>query len=128
MSAEPFEASVAVSKGIKPIANAGWVVIADGQVRLFDGKGNVLSKGPTTTTFAKSRKMTMGSGMSVWIGGEKYTLSPGSGNRPQGVVVSLHNPGLGIGASVVSHGRAFAKEFYAALEAAGGTLGAPAGS
>jgi len=122
---EPFEASVAVSKGVKPLANGGWVTIAHGQIRLFDGNGNLVSEGPTSTTYAKARKMTMGSGMSVWIGGEKYTLSPGSGNRPKGVVISLHNPGAGAGAAVVAHGRAFAKQFYAALEAAGGKLGSP---
>ena len=120
-----FEASVAIWKGVKPIANGSWVMVAAGQIRLFDGKGRLMGEGPRLTTYAKPRRMTMGIGMSVWIGGEKYMLSPGSGNRPEGVVVSLHNPGVGAGAAAVAHGQSFAMEFYAALEKAGGNLGSP---
>jgi hypothetical protein len=117
----PFEASVAISKGVKPIANGGWLWLGDGQLRLFDGKGEIVAEAPTDRVWAKGKLATMGSGVALWVGEDKFMISPGSGNRPAFFVPT----GAGIGASSVAHGRKFAKELYAALEAAGGHLGKP---
>ena len=77
---------------------------------------------PASNVWAKGRRGTMGSGVSFWLGSEKYMVSPGSGNRPDRVVVPS---GVALGAASVLHGRDFAKQLYAALEAAGGHIGKP---
>ena len=116
---EPFEASVAISQGVKPIANGGWLTLADDTLSLVDTDGQPVASGPVAEVWAKPRIGTMGSGISVWVGGNKYMISPGSGNRPGGLIAANR------AASVVAHGRKFGKAFLAALEAAGGHIGKP---
>lgn len=118
---EPFGTSVAISKSMKPISNNGWLQIADGQVQLYDGKGEVLAEAPASQVWAKSNIATMGAGISLWIGEQKYMVSQGSGSRPGFVAFS----GAGVGSNAVANGRKFGKVLFAALEAAGGHHGKP---
>jgi hypothetical protein len=117
-----FEASVAISRGVKPISNGGWLTLTNGHVTLFDGKGNIVARASTDQVWAKRKLGTMGTGVQLWVGEEKFVIGPGSGDRPEG----MNGPsGAAVGSKAIAHGRAFAKEFYAALEAAGGRLGKP---
>lgn len=127
MDLNDYEASVAIWRGMRPVANGGWVSLKDGHFQLFDGKGRVLTEAPASEVWAKGKGLTMNSGTSTWVSGEKFMLSPGSGNRPKGLRLTPDGGGGAIGAAVVAHGIAFGAEFMEALEAHGGHRGKPTG-
>jgi hypothetical protein len=110
-----FDARVAISKGVKPIANGGRVLMANSWLELYDTKGNLVARGPLADVWAKKRPGTWGSGVSLWIGTDKFMISRGT-TSATGLLVG------GASAKVLS-GRAFSREFLAALEAAGAHLG-----
>lgn len=121
--AAPFEASVAIWKGVKPVANSGWLAMGGGHFSLFDGKGRALVQVPTDEVWATKSRFTMGSGVSLRIRGDHYMISPGSGQRPAGLAEVMTASSIAGSSVLLALGRMFAGEFYAALETAGGHLG-----
>lgn len=109
-----FDAIAAISKGVKPIAIGGRVALTGGLIELYDDDGRWVAGGPVSEAWAKKRFGTWGSGVSLWIGSDKFTISPGAW------ALDLST---GKASTTVLDGRAFSRDLLSALEAAGGHIG-----
>ncbi|UYM03909.1 hypothetical protein [Solicola gregarius] len=69
-----------IGRGLKPLAQHGFVVIENGSITLYDSKQQPIHGGPLSETTAKKVPMTGGKSLSVNIAGEKFNVSPGWGD------------------------------------------------
>jgi hypothetical protein len=100
-----YSATSQIGKGVKPLAQNGQVVIANGLLTLRDSKGNEIVAAPVDEVTAKSPWYAMGNGTKVTIAGTSYFLS----------LKSLAGAAIQQGAIGIFVGRKRTKAFTAAL-------------
>jgi len=83
--------------GMKPLAQHGQVVIAQGMLTLYGTKGDVIDSAPLANVEVKKSKLVMGQGVFVQINGKKYFLSVGHG---AGVIGPMGEPGSQMAMSI----------------------------
>ncbi|MGP3971778.1 hypothetical protein [Streptomyces sp. 6N223] len=82
---------VQIGKGMRPIAQHGFVTIEQGVLTLLDSDRQPIDSAPVTKIHASRRGITGGTVVSLTLNGEKYNVSPGWGARRP----SLPIPGFG---------------------------------
>jgi len=98
--------------GMKPLAQHGWVVIADGVLTLYGSKGDVIDQAHLVQVEVKKARVTMGQSVYVTLNGTRYSVSVGHGARQLGPI--------GGGAAQMGDSRAGTSGFVAAFEALSG--------
>jgi hypothetical protein len=68
-----------IGKGLRPLAQHGYVVIDRGTLTLLGSDRQPIASAPLTSVSAHKVRMTRGQTLSLTMGGEKYNVSPGWG-------------------------------------------------
>ena len=68
-----------IGKGLKPLAQHGFVVIDRGTLTLLGSDQQMIARAPLSAVSAHKVRMTRGQTLSLTMGGEKYNVSPGWG-------------------------------------------------
>ncbi len=68
-----------IGKGLKPLAQHGYVVIGGGTLSLLGSDQQPIASAPLTAVSARKVRMTRGQTLSLTMGGEKFNVSPGWG-------------------------------------------------
>ena len=68
-----------IGKGLKPLAQHGYVVIGQGTLSLLGSDQQTIASAPLSSVSAHKVRMTRGQTLSLTMGGEKFNVSPGWG-------------------------------------------------
>ena len=68
-----------IGKGLKPLAQHGYVVIRQGVLSLLGSDQQPIASAPLSSVSAHKVRMTRGQTLSLTMGGEKFNVSPGWG-------------------------------------------------
>lgn len=68
-----------IGKGVKPLAQHGYVVIGQGTLTLLGSDQQMIATAPLASVSAHKVRMTRGQTLSLTMGGEKFSVSPGWG-------------------------------------------------
>jgi hypothetical protein len=68
-----------IGKGLKPLAQHGYVVIDHGTLTLLGSQEQPIASAPLPQISAKKSSMSLGQAVSVSMNGEHYNVSPGWG-------------------------------------------------
>ena len=98
--------------GMKPLAQHGWVVIADGVLTLYGSNRDVIDQAHLAQVEVKKARLTMGQTVFVTLDGTRYSVAVGHGARQMGP--------LGGGGAQMADSIAGTKGFVAAFEALSG--------
>jgi hypothetical protein len=72
---------VQIGKGLKPLAQHGHVVIDCGMLTLLGSNRETIATVPLSSVSAAKVRFTRGQTLSLTLGGEKYNVSPGWGEK-----------------------------------------------
>ncbi|WP_326599335.1 hypothetical protein [Streptomyces sp. NBC_01803] len=72
---------VQIGKGIRPLAQHGYVVVEDGVLELLGSRGRVIESAPMSRVRAARVRFTGGKTLAVKVNGTRYTLSPKWGDK-----------------------------------------------
>lgn len=68
-----------IGKGLKPLAQHGYVVIDRGTLTLLGTQEQTIASAPLPEVSAKKASISLGQAVSVTMNGESYNVSPGWG-------------------------------------------------
>ena len=68
-----------IGKGLRPLAQHGYVVIDSGTLTLLGSDKQTITTAPLAAVSARKVPMTRGQTLSLTVAGEKYNVSPGWG-------------------------------------------------
>lgn len=68
-----------IGKGLKPLAQHGYVVVDRGTLTLLGSDKQTIASAPIAAVSARMVRMTRGQTLSLEMAGEKYNVSPGWG-------------------------------------------------
>lgn len=72
---------VQIGKGVKPLAQHGFVLVEDGTITLQGSDRSVIDSASLSEVSTKPVRMTRGKTLSVTMNATKYTVSPGWGEH-----------------------------------------------
>ncbi|MDT0269539.1 hypothetical protein RM844_24970 [Streptomyces sp. DSM 44915] len=72
---------VQIGKGLKPLAQHGFVLVGQGTLTLLGSDRQHIDAGPLAQVSAKPVRFTRGQTLSLTVNGNKYNVSPGWGSR-----------------------------------------------
>ncbi|MGK5531642.1 hypothetical protein [Streptomyces sp. URMC 129] len=72
---------VQIGKGLRPLAQHGYVVVDAGTLTLLGSDRQVIAGAPLAEITAKPVRLTGGKTLAVTVNGTKYTVSPGWGRH-----------------------------------------------
>lgn len=70
-----------IGKGLKPLAQHGYVTIDRGTLTLQGSDREEIASAPLSAVTAAKVRFTRGQTLSLTVGGEKYNVSPGWGKH-----------------------------------------------
>jgi hypothetical protein len=72
---------VQIGKGLKPLAQHGFITVGDGTLTLLGSDRAPIDSAPLSEITASMVRFTRGQTVSLTLGGVKYNASPGWGNQ-----------------------------------------------
>ncbi|GAA3855918.1 hypothetical protein [Streptomyces sedi] len=72
---------VQIGKGLRPLAQHGFLVVDRGTLTLLDSERQPIDSGPLHQVVAKKIRFTGGKSVSLTVNGTKYNAAPGWGAR-----------------------------------------------
>jgi hypothetical protein len=78
---------VQIGKGLKPIAQHGFVIVDKGMLTLLGTDRQPIDSGPLNQVTASKIRFTGGKTLSLTVNGTKYNVSPGWGRHVGGFVL-----------------------------------------
>jgi hypothetical protein len=83
---------VQIGKGLRPLAQHGFVSIEDGVIALLDSQRQPIDSAPVAKVRASKRWITGGTTVALTLNGTKYNISPGWGARRPPPIPGVSNP------------------------------------
>lgn len=71
---------VQIGKGLKPLAQHGFVVLSEGRITLLGTDRQVIAEGPIAEADASFVKLTRKRTIALTVGGERLNVAPGWGS------------------------------------------------
>ncbi|MEV1008747.1 hypothetical protein [Streptomyces sp. NPDC049881] len=103
---------VQIGKGIRPVAQHGYVTVEDGVLNLLGSDRHLIASAPMSKVEAGKARFSGGMTVAMKVDGSRYNVSPGYGDRA-GKLVRPGRPEL------VEHA---AEELLDLIEAGGGRV------
>ncbi|WP_059007577.1 hypothetical protein [Streptomyces specialis] len=104
---------VQIGKGIRPLAQHGYVIVENGCLELLGSRGRVIESAPMSRVEANKVRFTGGKTLAVKVNGTRYNVSPRWGEKA-GHLVRPGRP---------EEVERAADELLHLIEAGGGTVG-----
>ncbi|MBB0243108.1 hypothetical protein FNQ90_03025 [Streptomyces alkaliphilus] len=70
-----------IGRGLKPVAQHGRVVVANGVVELYGDGGEPVDRAPAGAVVAKPMAVTFGQNLALTMNGTRWNVSPGWGRH-----------------------------------------------